>query len=318
MFAWLAGGSVDANKLKWRGAALAHVLKDEKGQAEFLKQLGQEVPEGAVLVGATAGLRAAVARGEVTAEELERFSVRLRRELGPRANFELLSGEHEGLAEWRSVCYELTQRPGPGRPHPEKCAGVLSGGGMSSQLVVRREQVDAFSLDTGLLKSGGLVQRACQGALSGEQLLAGLPAVEAHVTEICAGLPRDLAGDYVLMEYLGGFVCHDGNGCGDITLGLGWERLLPTSELLDALRKHLESLSHEASAVGDASVSMAITKGLVHATLVQGLLRNLFDESARFFGLHEMSWPRGHYLDQSDRHAEAPSSEAVAKLPRIS
>merc|ERR1711972_1184102 len=104
----------------------------------------------------------------------------------------------------------------------------------SSQLAVRGGEVaEAYSFDIGLLAPESLGVRAARGALSASQLLEGFPAVEAQLAEtVAASLPSSLAGDFVLMEWLGTFICSQPSER-DRNLGLGWEQLLTVSGLLE-------------------------------------------------------------------------------------
>lgn len=106
-----------------------------------------------ILIGATAGVRDALANGSLSVEEVEAFRGLLKREL-VRASFEILSGEEEAILEARS-CRFCAKRTFLARGD-HGGLGMLSSGGMSSQVVVPtaggRDAV--LSLETRLKSEG--------------------------------------------------------------------------------------------------------------------------------------------------------------------
>lgn len=282
-------------KSSWRGDALVSALKHELHTKALICLIAKNIPTGPVLLGATAGIRQALADGELTSAQLQGFQRRCQDRMGARARFAVLSGLDESKAEWTALLYKL-------KSHSFKaneCMGMLSGGGMSCQLAIRNtgtsDAFDAsfFTVQNGVLAPGGLVDRASHGELTTTELRRGLEAVEASAAEQLRGLPQGLSGSYALVEWVGLYVGgHDTER--DIGLGLSYERAIGRNELLEALELKLSSL--QKSIEMDCKIPRKVVVALVYGTVLKALFSNTFAPNSVFQCLDGVHWATGHYL----------------------
>jgi len=290
--------TVCRKKSDWRGQPLAVALQGEDRLHGLLDLLEKEIPEGLVLVGATAGVRHALHMGELGAKELNDFAASLQERLGSRASFMVLSGEDEARAEWEAVKYELRIRVGALGSSPMVCAGMISGGGMSCQMAIGGagdEGPRFLSFENGVLVPGGIVSRTESGQLTFAELCDGLRAHEAAAAEAMADFPRKQQGTFVLIEWVGLFVAGEPTSR-DLAMGLGYERLLSRQEVLEAVDEHVASLLHDAEACTHGGVSRSTAVALAYGTVIRALLRHSFGEAAYFYGIRGVNWATGHYL----------------------
>jgi len=285
---------VSREKSSWRGDALAFALQDEVRMQGLVGLLAEQLPEGPVLVGATAGVRHALDQGAVAPPQLESFACRLKACLGSRASFTVLSGEEEARAEWEAVRHEL------GAVAARKCAGMLSGGGMSCQLASQDASQDPwtpelrfFSFRNQVLSPGGLVDQAAQGTLRPPGLLDGLADFEVEMAARLKELPKGLSGCFALIEWVGLYVGGESTER-DRVMGLGYERLLGRQQILEAMDSHLEALRR--GLVSEAPVPRSVAVGLVYGSVLRALLLGVFAEDATFRCLRGVNWATGHYL----------------------
>jgi len=272
-------------------------LQDAESKIALVSLLEEQLPEGIVLLGATAGVRHALADGTVSQHQVDRFSALLRDRLGNRAQFCVLSGQQEGRAEWEAVVHELRCRPGRVDAPPQNCVGMLSGGGMSCQLVLQcfpTVEPEAFSFENGVLAPGGLADRASRQELTLQGLLQGLRAHEEQAAIDASKLPHRLRGTFALIEWVALFVA-GGRTDRDRTMGLGYERFLTRHEVLAALESHMVSLREEAKS-SPCRVPRPVAVALVYGTIIRTMLREVFDDSAKFYCMTGVGWTMGHYL----------------------
>jgi len=295
-FKELAGG-LSWKKTPWRGDALAVALQDELRLEALLCLLAEQIPAGPVLVGATAGVRQALHDGTLTPAQLTTFQKRLDNRLGSRATFALLSAEQEARSEWKAAQHVLGKA---------RCAGMLSGGGMSCQLVVDAEpkkDATTFSLCNGVLAPGGLVDRAGPQALPVHQLLQGLQDVEAATVSQLQAMPFEgnLCGTFALVEWVGFYVGGQSTDR-DMALGLGFDKYLTRAQVLQALNQRLETLKGNSE-----EVSRRETVALVYGTVIREILLRAFSEEASFLCLQGVHWATGHFLlsrDSEQKHRQ--------------
>jgi len=290
-------GRVHKTKLPWRGEALAVAITDEAKASELVEQVRAIAFEGPVLFGATAGLRAALEAGAVSEEHVARFRKLIQGILGDRGRFEVLSGEEEACAEWEAVAYELRGRLS--EVHAlAGCAGMLSGGGMSSQLALAPrggEPALCFGFQNHVLDPTGLVGRVDRGELRASSLPAALAEYAAFVAERLQGMPTGLIGTFVAIEWTASYIA---DPClpTERRLGLGLERVLPRSEVLATLEAHLAAERAVCVAAGEGDLPRPAVLALVYGTLLQAILTTLFGEEASFFCVRGIDWTLGHYL----------------------
>lgn len=289
-------------KLPWRGQALAKVIRDETCVAALLQEVALTVPEGPVMFGATAGLRTAIEAGEVTQAQVDGFCQCVRTVLGNRGHFSLLSGEEEARAEWSSVSFELEHRFS-GLPELARCAGMLSGGGMSSQLALATlgdAPARCFGFRNHVLDPNGLLFRTERGEVREEAALASeLSQYAALVSDTLKELPSGLAGTFVVIEWTASYIA---DPCLPMErrLGLGNERLLTKVEVLHCLDQHLAA-EWQACADAKGELPRPSVLALVYGTLVRTMLTMFFCEEAKFFCIEGIDWTLGHYLQTAGK-----------------
>merc|ERR1712194_157123 len=227
----------------------------------------------------------AIERGDIAPELLVRFRAELQDVIGPRASFEVLSGEQEARAEWRTVQHELQLRAEAGG-FAQDCAGMLSGGGMSSQLAVG--PAEFFSIKNQILAPDGLSLRAKRGELRSEELLAALPAVEAYFEAMAEALPQRLAGTYALIEVVAKRIAED-------EPEFEYNTLYSHSAILEGMARKIAAFCAKVAKTS-APVDIGITQRIVYSHLVLVLLRRVFDPSATFYMMDHVSWVVGKYL----------------------
>mmetsp|Transcript_26538 Transcript_26538/g.47964 ORF Transcript_26538/g.47964 Transcript_26538/m.47964 type:complete len:419 (+) Transcript_26538:63-1319(+) len=278
-------------KSVWRGEALAAAMQDELRLEALLCVLAEQIPVGPVLVGATAGVRQALDNGTITCSQLTTFRERLLSRLGSRATFAVLSAEQEARSEWEAAQHVLSKQSA------KPCDGMLSGGGMSCQLVVKdadpSKVARTFSLCNGVLAPGGLVDYAGRQELHAKDLLQGLKDVEVQTVRQLQSMPKGLRGTFTLVEWVG-FYVGGSTTERDMALGLGFYKCLTRAEVLQALNQRLVELKAVASA-GEA-VSRRETVTLVYGTVIREILLRAFSEEASFVCLQGVHWATGHYL----------------------
>jgi hypothetical protein len=292
--------TLSAQKSSWRGEPLALALCNEQQTGNLLGLLEEKLPGGLVLVGATAGVRDAVKRGDLLQAQLEDFASQLQDRLGCRASFSLLSGEAEARAEWAATIHTFktkTAHAAASQEWPIELAGMLSGGGMSCQLAVCGEggidDPDCFSFDHRVLAPGGLAERATAAMLTAAELNEGLRSMDEVMVDCMAGLPCRLRGTFALVEWVALFIASDPTER-DRSLGLGYERRLNRQQIIQALDRHLQSLrpdAHDGTPVPRPNV-----QPLVYGTIIRALFQEIFDDNADFICLKGVSWATGHYL----------------------
>jgi len=280
-------------KSDWRGEALASALQDDEQVNRLLDLLSENVPHGQVLLGATAGVRHAVKVGEVDATQLTRFAGQLRKRLGDRANFTVLTGREEARAEWAATLHALSTRSGQIDFPPLHCGGMFSGGGMSCQIVLNGvEGLQFHSFDNYVLAPCGLAARAATGPLSGAELLDGIAKCEATISRALQSVQRVDTTTIALIEWFGNYIA--GNATDrDVWIGLGYERLLPKQKIMDALDKHLDVVRPNR---GDISVPRPAAVAMVYGTVIRTVLNRVFADNVKFYCLNGVNWATGHYL----------------------
>ncbi|CAE6940506.1 PYK [Symbiodinium sp. CCMP2456] len=273
---------VSWEKSSWRGEALASALQDELRLENLLRLLEQELPDGAVLLGATAGVREAVQDGSLNNSSLQHFRDRVLDCLGPRAQFMVLSGQEEARAEWEALQHSLAFTPGL---HAGLFAGMMSGGGMSCQLAVQGDaDVALFSFRNGVLAPGGIAEAAGKNLLFARDLPGKLEEVRA------------------VAKWLGLYVAGESTER-DLLMGLGYNRWLAHQEVLEAVNCHLGDLKsrflnddHPSSEPIPRRVAISWTYGII----LQEILKHCFETSASFYCLKGINWSTGHYLQHRE------------------
>ncbi|CAJ1403132.1 unnamed protein product [Effrenium voratum] len=284
-------------KSEWRGEPLAKALHCELRVEKLLrlleKELSQLTAKGPVLLGATAGVRHAVEDGSLPESKLQLFRDRLHETFGPRARFMVLSGQEEARAEWEALQHALDFAPDLSRDHFD---GMLSGGGMSCQLVLRRDgsSPDLFSFRNGVLAPAGLADRAGRGELLAEDLAAELDVLQRKAEEQAARLPRVAADGFALVEWLGLFVAGESTER-DQVLGMGYERWLSRQEILERVSAHLAKLATQYSP-GAGPVPRRAAISLNYGIILRAVLQRCFHAGSRFYCLKGVNWSTGHYL----------------------
>lgn len=284
------GGQLSWEKSSWRGDPLASALQDELRLESLLCLLGRQVPKGRLLLGATAGVRDAVEKGVISASHLRFFEDRLQHRLGKRASFTMLSGEQEGQAEWEAVQHQLAR--------PEECAGMLSGGGMSCQLVARRaeplEEPQFFSFPNEVLTPNGIVDRAAAGSLTLSEAVTALTDLEGRLLKQFSTLPTGLSGCFSLAEWVGFYVGGEPTAR-DLALGLGYERPFRRNHLIEAVDQQL-TFAKQNYAAADSKEARRLAVSLVYGTVLRTLLHKVFAKEASFSCIRNVNWAAGHYL----------------------
>jgi len=285
---------VSRRKSEWRGEKLTAALADEGRTRELARLLADKIPQGRVLVGATAGVRHGLETGLLRWRQVEFFAACLEELFGDRVRFTVLDGEEEARAEWEALNHLLGERRGS----PGHVTGMLSGGGMSCQLAVRghgstsRPQA-LLSFKNFVLTPGGIVERADRGEVTGADLREELPRYEASTREALRGLPVQQEGVVALAEWVALYVAAAPTER-DRTMSLGYERLLSYSEVAEALDEHLEQL------LGRTSLSEPVPREVVvamtYGTVIRAILRQIFGKGVSFYALEGVSWATGHYL----------------------
>jgi len=291
---------VSWEKSSWRGEALASALQDELRLENLLRLLEQELPDGAVLLGATAGVREAVQDGSLNGSSLQHFRDRVLDCLGPRAQFMVLSRQEEARAEWEALRHSLAFTPGL---HAGLFAGMMSGGGMSCQLAVQGDaDVALFSFRNGVLAPGGIAAAAGKNLLFARDLPGKLEEVRALAKEELAKLPCALQGSFALVEWLGLYVAGESTER-DLLMGLGYNRWLAHQEVLEAVNCHLGDMKrrflhddHPRSEPIPRRVAISWTYGII----LQEILKHCFETSASFYCLKGINWSTGHYLQHRE------------------
>lgn len=299
--------NMSRQKSEWRGAALAKALLDSSTTEELLQLLEEKLPDGPVLLGATAGVRHSLEVGDVTQEQVDCFNAALRSRLGERASLSILSGEEEARTEWAAVCHELSltrlrhaQGSVAGAAPPEELRGMISGGGMSCQLAFAASVGDHgemaaeqfFSFTNSVLKPGGLVERAAKGLVLAKDLNAEMAVHEANVHAAVQQLPAGQAGVFAMIEWAGDFIAGERSDR-DWRMNMGYDRLHSRNEVLRAIQEHAISLwptdPHE-------PVPRSAAVALLYCTVLRTTLRHAFNEDAFFYGMRSVNWATGHYL----------------------
>jgi len=260
-------------KCQFQGERLAEALVDDAELDALLHLIATEIPEGIVLIGATAGVRSALEDGTVTDSHLKAFEEKCFSILESRAQFNVLSPEDEARCEWASVHYSVVHECAA-----LELAGMISGGGMSCQLALAGDdpaQTQVFSWSNLVFEPGGLLHRVGEGSLPAREVAQGLEILPAAMA---AKLPEValLRGTYVVIEWPGYFIGAE-KSASDPAIGLGLECALCHSDVLRAVE---ERLANDWPEEGEVLRHRII--GLVIGTLVKVLLRNLFHESAFF------------------------------------
>lgn len=141
------------------------------------------------------------------------------------------------------------------------------------------------------------MKRASKGALSAEELLAGLPRHTALAADMVRRLPTPLRGVWALVEWVGQIVCAE-TTTRDLRVQLGYWHLLTKEEVLLALDGHLARWRLEAQQ--DAPpVARRLTVALVYGSMIRTLVQEAFHEDARFYGLDGVGWTMGFYLSMA-------------------
>lgn len=296
------GGRLSWEKSSWRGDPLAKALQDELRLEKLLCLLAEHVPKGRVLLGATAGLRHAVETGLLSASQLEFFEARLQNRLGKRASFTMLTGEQEARAEWEAMQHQV--------PRSQEYAGMLSGGGMSCQLVARRSESQEeslfFSFWNEVLIPGGIVHRAAAGSLPLNEIIEELAVLEAKLLKQFKTLPTGLSGCFSLAEWMGGYVAGKSTDR-DLRLGLGYEHSISPECLIKAVDQQL-AFAKLNYAAADAKEARRLAVALVYGSVLRMLLSQVFAKEASFVCVRDVTWAAGHYLmSRKDPHFQALS-----------
>jgi len=291
-------------KSTWRGEALATALQDELRLENLLRLLQQELPEGAVLLGATAGVREAVQDGSLDRSKVRHFEERVKACLGSRAQFMVLSGEEEARAEWEALQHALAFTPGL---QIGLFNGMMSGGGMSCQLAVQADDagLSLFSFRNGVLAPGGLADAAQRNSLLSGELEVRLGEARTIARKQVAELPKQLEGSFALVEWLGLYVAGESTER-DLLMGLGYNRWLKQQDILQAVNEHLTSLGRQ-FLKGSVPIPRRVAISWLYGIILQEILEHCFDKDASFFCLKGINWSTGHYL----QHRGALQQELV-------
>jgi hypothetical protein len=224
-------------------------------QAEWVETLAALVQGEAdkVIVGTTGGLRQALEVGTVTERSVEILREEMAKAFGSKGELRNLSGPAEAEMECVAVQYCSakvlpTSRPqfGGGKRRIGN-VGMLSGGGMSSQLAYESRAPDGTPSEGGKAEFKSIqtdLLGAIDGIRSGE-LVSGLRAFEQRLWAQLkhADLPK-LSGTFVCVELVGSIGKEAGIG----------DRLVPKREAVQALAQHMTSM--QLMAAKDLKVSM--------------------------------------------------------------
>jgi len=319
-FAACSRSSVSRVKEAYRGAPLAKALQDMASLRTLLHDLEQEVPTGQLLLGATAGVRHALKDGRISPKHVENFAKMLNERFAGRARFELLTGHAEAQAEWQAVRHEwgALQRELHSNESRTQLSGMLSGGGMSCQLVVEMGGVQPglHSVENLVLGPQGLVEQAGAGNLQSTTLEEDL---EEHCRAfrermLLTQIPRGLSGTFALVEWVGRFIAAAATNR-DLFMCLGYGRTFTRSELLRELDMHLDTIRRRNS-YGSGKVTRRDTVALVYGTVIQALLQEVFAEDSKFVCVDNVNWATGHFLQNLEHLKGAKRKEAKESLKR--
>jgi hypothetical protein len=263
--------------------------------------LAENIPEGPVLIGATAGMRHALDTGLLHEPQVCLFTSVLQEVFGDRLGFAVLSGAEEARAEWEALEHllgELRERPGApgtGEAPPAQVAGMLSGGGMSCQLAVcgMSSEPRVLSFNNFVLTPGGIVDRAGKGEVVGADLPGAVAEYQARTEEQLEGLPRHHSGTFALAEWVALYVAGKPTDR-DKSMGLGYQRSFSRKEVVDAIDRHIEQLISETSPA--EPVPRATVVALVYGSVIRTTLRLIFGEGVNLYAVKGVNWAIGHYL----------------------
>jgi hypothetical protein len=177
----------------------------EGGQREWLQALAKLLdPATPVLIGGTGGVRDGLKSGDISSEQVACFERLVAAELGQRAQFRVIKGEDEALAELESVRYCVGALPSAsGNAMDGASMALMSSGGMSSQIVFqdRRGQLQSHSLETKVKNGNSLCLK--NGVEEGLKLFAEY-LVTVMTTNTDLPSPRSLTGTFVAIEMMAG------------------------------------------------------------------------------------------------------------------
>ena len=302
---------------RWLSALLA-LLEDDASasQQQQQQQQQQQEQERVVYIGATAGIRSAITEGTITEERLAQFEALVRRALGERASFAIVSGEDEAALELRAVEYCVRGAAGGGSALLGSGGaggggggggggrvGLMSSGGMSSQVVFPLGgsgggSVCALSLPTKLKKEGNLrclEGGAAQGLAAYTEYLERVVAAAAIDAAAAAAGAGDsggkLQGTFVLIEVLG--------SVGE-RVGID-RRVLSAAAATEALDRYLAQWLQKAERATAAEVEAYTWKSVVPATsaLQARRLLELLDPEAQLYFSRTFELAPGHVLKPS-------------------
>ena len=227
---------------------------------ELVARFADAAPDAAVIIGATAGVRAALAAGDVAPAAVEDFRASARARFPANLAFAgVLSAQEEALAECTAALHAVAALGG--LPGGCAVAGVASGGGMSGQLALvggggggggavaagQGQTPAVYSYRNLVLAPGSLCVRARAGGVAAHELFAALPEYRAAVRASMGGMPSGLSGCFVAIEWFGHFIATDsaeaaGHEPGKRVLSLGYEVVLERDAIIAAASSLLEEL----------------------------------------------------------------------------
>mmetsp|Transcript_27345 Transcript_27345/g.63768 ORF Transcript_27345/g.63768 Transcript_27345/m.63768 type:complete len:479 (-) Transcript_27345:34-1470(-) len=276
----------------YRGDPLAKALQEPARARTLLHDLSKEVPDGHLLLGATAGVRHALEDGRITKQDVNRFAAQVQEAFHGRARFALLTGQQEARAEWQAVqhewrCQQLSER---------HLSGMLSGGGMSCQLALQGDHgnVSFESVENWVLLPGGLVDKAGMGELSSTDLPSEVEAHRQAFLDRIAHIPKGLSGTFALVEWVGRFLAAEPTQR-DLFMSMGYGRAFTRAELLQKLEAHLSAVDSRNS-YGSGKVQRRDAVALAYGTVIHTLLSEVFARDAEFMCVDNVNWATGHFL----------------------
>eukprot|EP00937_MAST-01D_sp_MAST-1D-sp2_P006519 g6519.t1 len=272
-------------------------------------------PQQLVYIGATAGLRNALQKGVVTHRQLAEFEELARGALGERARFAVVSGETEAAMELRAVEYCARRSGALGDDGGGTPLGLMSSGGMSSQLVFSPPRLArdsgsdgggggtrALSLPTSLKQEGNrrCLQEGLEPGLAAyDSYLHGIVASASARLGSAAGGQREptgagagLRGTFVMIEVLGSV----GERAGIA------RRVMSARAATEALDAYLARWRQAAASETAADVAQRTWKSVVPATSAlqaRRLLQLLHPEEARVYFSRTFEIAEGHVLKPS-------------------
>ena len=230
----MKGTQLTSRMLKSGLTSLVIILQDSKAWQPFLESIERVLPSGDneahILIAATGGVREAFASEGVDLKALIGFERKVLSFFDGRAVFQRLSGFEEAIYEWTATI-EAVRARGTSIPEqslaPECCAGMLSGGGATSQLAVAEHKhgyVEGYSRNCCIKSPNGLGGLTSRIEKNDDEIEQGLyifcKELEGHINGLGQKLQHarghddgafhGLRGIFMLIEWPSAFITSTG------------------------------------------------------------------------------------------------------------